>query len=165
MMPLINRNLFFNFQCSRKITTNPFRTLYKDSICDNYATLRSAGQHVLSYSYFGSTNQSRVVSHYLDQISARAQEVSQFYPQWIMRIYYDLNDQDIQGHEKLCSIWCMNEHVDLCNVKHLPILGDLKELQPIGKKTGLSIEPKGNSPFKAVHLRNYFISKSGWSSF
>lgn len=59
-----------------------------------------------------------------------------------MRIYYDLDEEDIQGQEKLCSIWCLNDHVDLCNVKHLPVLGDLKELQPIGKVLQEKIETR-----------------------
>ena len=48
-----------------------------------------------------------------------------------MRIYYYIQDE--KSEEILCENWCQNPHLDLCDVTNLPILGDLKTLQPIGK--------------------------------
>ena len=50
-----------------------------------------------------------------------------------MRIYYDLEENDTLAKDKLCQIWCQNWHVDLCDVTDLPLIGNLKELQPVGK--------------------------------
>ena len=108
-----------------------FYRVETDSICDGYATLRGSGQNVVAYSFYGNSSNSRVSSHYLNQIAQRAQEIKQFYPKWIMRIYYYIQDE--KSEEILCENWCQNPHLDLCDVTNLPILGDLKTLQPIGK--------------------------------
>lgn len=122
--------------CTRTILAPKFDQVQsRDSVCDLYSASRGGGQKVASYSFFGnSQNDSRVGSHYLDQIEARSREISDFYgPDWLMRIYYNLEDGDDNAAEKLCRNWCQNPNIDLCNVQRLNLLGNLKDLQPIGK--------------------------------
>ena len=102
----------------------------KSAVCDTYATYRPSGQHVVAYSFYGNSSDSRVVSHYLEPMAQRAQDIKTHYPGWIMRIYY--HSEDIKVQAQLCQLWCQNHHVDLCDVQSLPVLGDLKTLQPIG---------------------------------
>ena len=120
-------------QCSRKIEKSSISVPKTVSVCDNYATLRPNGQKVVAYSYFGQSSQIRVFTHYLSQIAERSEEIRKFYPNWIMRIYFHLNDDDILAQDKLCEFWCRNDHIDLCNVEALPILGNFTNLQPFGK--------------------------------
>ena len=34
---------------------------------------------------------------------------------------------------KLCSLYCKTEHVDLCDARTIPSLGDLNTLHPVGR--------------------------------
>ena len=54
-----------------------------------------------------------------------------------MRIYFYLQPNDTKTEEKLCEFWCQNDNIDLCDVQALPILGDLRKLQPIGESTAV----------------------------
>lgn len=50
--------------------------------------------------------------------------ISKKYPGWLMRIYHNVSTDDVKGTELLCKIFCHYPHVDLCNVIHLPDLGE-----------------------------------------
>ena len=102
------------------------------SICDNFATLRGNGQSVVAYSFYGNSSNPRVSSHYLNQITQRAKEIENYYPDWTMRIYYHIENKDDVTEDILCQNWCQNKHLDLCDVTQLPIIGDLRNIQPIG---------------------------------
>lgn len=53
---------------------------------------------------------------------------------WLMRLYYQVDPEDVKGIEHLCKLWCEHDHLDLCDVTDLPQpLNNLNELQPIGK--------------------------------
>jgi hypothetical protein len=53
---------------------------------------------------------------------------------WLMRLYYQVDPEDTKGIKQLCNLWCEHDHLDLCDVNHLPDpLNNLNELQPIGK--------------------------------
>ena len=118
-----------NCNCAREIT----HQRVNNAICDNYASFRAKGQKIVSYSFYGNSSDISIKNRYLSQIHERAKEVQNLYPNWIMRIYYDLEQNDILAHEELCELWCQNEHVDLCDVTNLPLIGNLKTIQPIGK--------------------------------
>ena len=49
-----------------------------------------------------------------------------------MRIYYHIENKDDVTEDTLCQNWCQNKHLDLCDVTQLPIIGDLRNFQPIG---------------------------------
>ena len=117
--------------CLRKITNHV--SISAESNCDKYATWRGNGQKVVAYSYFGNSSHPRVRTHYLDQIADRVAEIQKYYPEWVMRIYYHLEKSDKIGHNLLCQMWCENANLDLCDIKNLPNLGDLQQIQPIGK--------------------------------
>ena len=118
-----------NCDCVRQVKN----TKSTPSICDNFSSMRSPGQKIVSYSFYGNSSEKSIQNRYLGNIQSRAEEIHRLYPDWIMRIYYDLEDNDVLAKEKLCQIWCQNQHVDLCDVTDLPLIGNLKELQPVGK--------------------------------
>ena len=118
-----------NCECVRQVRN----TKLTPSLCDNFSSMRNPGQKIVSYSFYGNSSEKSIQNRYLGNIQSRAEEIHRLYPDWIMRIYYDLEDNDVLAKEKLCQIWCQNQHVDLCDVTDLPLIGNLKELQPVGK--------------------------------
>ena len=94
--------------------------------------MRGNGQSVVAYSFYGNSSNPRVSSHYLNQITQRAKEIENYYPDWTMRIYYHIENKDDVTEDVLCQNWCQNKHLDLCDVTQLPIIGDLRNIQPIG---------------------------------
>lgn len=118
-----------NCECVRQVRNRKLTP----SLCDNFSSMRNPGQKIVSYSFYGNSSEISIQNRYLGNIQSRAEEIRRLYPDWIMRIYYDLEDNDVFVKEKLCQIWCQNQHVDLCDVTDLPLIGNLKELQPVGK--------------------------------
>ena len=39
---------------------------------------------------------------------------------WVMRLYYDLEPSDQQLMGQLCELACVNNNIDLCNIRKLP---------------------------------------------
>ena len=118
-----------NCDCVRQVTHRKFI----HSICDNFSSKRNPGQKIVSYSFYGNSSEKSIRNRYLDPVQSRAEEIRRLYPDWVMRIYYDLEENDTLAKDRLCQIWCQNWHVDLCDVTDLPLIGNLKELQPVGK--------------------------------
>ena len=146
--------------CSR-IVKNP-KFFNTESTCDSFSSFRPNGQKIVSYSYFGKSDE-RTRTHYLDQIRYRAQEISVAYSDFVMRIYYHIEDE--YSKEKLCDVWCENENVDLCDVENLPTLGDLRSFQPIGNVFLMVIEHFSSVKY-ALHdekMLNNFHAK--WRQF
>ena len=53
--------------------------------------------------------------------------VSEFYPGWNIRLYYDLEDTDPLLSD-LCEVACKDANIDLCHVKNIPALGDVSQV-------------------------------------
>ena len=114
---------------SKKINSTGLNSLYsltkeeyENSIvtCDMYNVLRR-GKHqkVIGYSLYGKNK------FYYDKLKNLTKQINQFYPGWIMRVYYDDSiDQSI-----ICEIECARksdepnaeliDNVDFCNVNRL----------------------------------------------
>lgn len=86
------------------------------STCDAQATARGFNQTVVSYSFYGN-----ISSDYFQGVRHNAVKVARMYPGYVMRVYHNL---DVVGDDvtsaALCDLWCGNDHVDLCDVRHLP---------------------------------------------
>jgi len=50
-----------------------------------------------------------------------------------MRIYHNVTEEDTLVWERMCSLFCRNDHVDFCDVHDLPSIGDLNKKFPIGR--------------------------------
>ena len=104
------------------------------SSCSDFSTSRGSGQKVVSYSFFGDSKEETVNKRFFSQIEARAREVRRLYPGWIMRLYFDLEEDDMDAVKAMCELWCSHDHIDFCDVTSLPKpFGNLKSWQPVGE--------------------------------
>ena len=51
---------------------------------------------------------------------------------------------------KLCSLYCKTEHVDLCDARTIPSLGDLNTLHPVGRLWRFQVGPQGQTKRSTV---------------
>jgi len=98
---------------SREILTN-------ETTCSSDAYLRGVGQKVVSYSFYGDIHTSESKKKgYFEGIAGNLELMSTYYPGWVMRVYYDLDDNDPITQE-LCDLACKSSILDLCYVRSLP---------------------------------------------
>ena len=101
------------------IRIKPYVRDFERPLCDLYNVLRRGyGQKVISYSLYGSN------PIYYSEIAYLSKLVSQYYPDWIIRIHYDktLNKSII------CEYECMKDeltgkyvdNIDFCNINEIP---------------------------------------------
>jgi len=64
---------------------------------------------------------------YYRQLAFRAQEASQSYPEWIVRVYHDKNPEVAAQFAKDAK------NVDFCDVRNLPHIGNISGKMPLGK--------------------------------
>ena len=62
-----------------------------------------------------------------------ARTVGSLYPGWRMRIYHNVTSAQPAALASLCSLYCGHQHVDLCDTRRLPGLGDLNTQFPVGR--------------------------------
>ena len=62
-----------------------------------------------------------------------AKSMLSLYPGWRMRIYHNVTVNDSQAWNKFCHIYCHYQHVDFCDVRDLPVIGNLNNKFPIGR--------------------------------
>ena len=87
---------------------------------------------VLSYSLFVPWNET-YVPRYLELLEELAVSVARMYPGWRMRIYHNVTSAQPAALASLCSLYCGHQHVDLCDTRRLPGLGDLNTQFPVGR--------------------------------
>ena len=57
----------------------------------------------------------------------------QYYPAFVMRVYYDIHEEDVEGQILLCNLSCRYNHLDFCDVNKLTQpLENFKQQAPIG---------------------------------
>ena len=54
-------------------------------------------------------------------------QIPEFYPNWVLRLYYDL-EPDHPLMEMLCQLACNNSNIDLCSVRNIPAVGDIRKV-------------------------------------
>ena len=59
---------------------------------------------------------------YADSIPALLEQMTIFYPDWVMRIYHDFDERsrNYSMVARLCQLACNSEILDLCHVGELP---------------------------------------------
>ena len=70
---------------------------------------------------------------YLDLVEELARTIESLYPGWRMRIYHNVTSAQPAALASLCSLYCGHQHVDLCDTRRLPGLGDLNTQFPVGR--------------------------------
>jgi hypothetical protein len=56
---------------------------------------------------------------YFDGIVGNLELMPQYYPGWIMRLYYDMDKTD-PVLNNICRLACNDPNIDICDAKHLP---------------------------------------------
>ena len=56
--------------------------------------------------------------------------MKQFYPGWVMRLYYHQSDVGAATLSGLCEVACGDPALDLCDAADNPRLGDMQILHP-----------------------------------
>ena len=98
-----NPNLDYDCQCKQLEMLRR-----NNSVCSEYTNARDSNQKIISYSYYEGQNDE---AKYLE---SNAETINHLYPGYIMRIYHNFTE-----NQKLCELFCQNEHIDLCNVRKL----------------------------------------------
>ena len=63
-----------------------------------------------------------------DNLGKLGEAMLDLYPRYFLRIYHNVSE-DNPEHRKLCDLFCLNDHIDICDVRKL---GNLKVLKLIG---------------------------------
>ena len=83
---------------------------------------------IVSFSFYGNPDsQQGKERKYFQGIKDNLKEMPIFYPDWTLRLYYDLEDQHPLMKE-LCDLACNDPNIDLCHVKNIPVLGDVSKV-------------------------------------
>ena len=72
-------------------------------------------------------------ARYAELLVSLARTVGSLYPGWRMRIYHNVTSAQPAALASLCSLYCGHQHVDLCDTRRLPRLGDLNTQFPVGR--------------------------------
>ena len=123
------------------------------SSCDDYTSALGSGQDVLSYTYYSPwrTSGSRYnhngrpsdgsAARYAELLQYLAATIASLYPGWRMRIYHNVTDQQPNVIQRLCNLYCDHQHVDLCDTRRLPTVGDLNHKFPVGRFWRFQVRP------------------------
>ena len=105
------------------------------SSCNTYTTMLGSGQNVLSYSYYSATinTTTPLNTRYLELLDTLLEDMVTLYPGWRMRLYHNVTQKDPSVWSYLCSMYCTHPHLDLCNTRQLPAVGDLQAHTPVGR--------------------------------
>ncbi|KAK7078791.1 hypothetical protein SK128_005990 [Halocaridina rubra] len=110
--------------------------LVGDSFCSDYSTQRGGGQNVVSYTFYteGYVNTSSLhFKKYLLYLKDRAVDIPQKYPGWLMRVYHNTPEDDVEGIQFMCNMYCDFPQVDMCHIQRLPELGNLSQRGAVGR--------------------------------
>ena len=98
------------------------------STCSHHSFPRGAKQKVVAFSFYGNPNSPQAKARkYFEGIKANLKELPEKYPDWVLRLYYDL-PQDHYLMKDLCDLACNDPNIDLCHVEELPALGDVSKV-------------------------------------
>lgn len=98
------------------------------STCSEHSFHRGAKQKIVAFSFYGNPNSEQGKARkYFQGIKDNLKEVPIFYPDWTLRLYYDLEDSHPLMKE-LCDLACNDPNIDLCHVKNIPVLGDVSKV-------------------------------------
>ncbi|CAF4789597.1 unnamed protein product [Rotaria socialis] len=109
--------------------TNLLKLAEKKSFCSEKSVRRGFNQHVLSVSAYESNDRVELKTNLTwSYIHIFTKEAKQFYPSWVVRVYYynliSKTADDIAELEKLY------DNIDFCPVENLPVLGNMKNKLP-----------------------------------
>lgn len=79
--------------------------------------MRGHHQKVVSFSFYGNkSSPSHLLQGFFQGIKENLRLLSVYYPNWVMRLYYDVDMEDPLMKD-LCTIACEYDSLDLCYVR------------------------------------------------
>lgn len=120
--------------CQREILSHTMMTYDNDknvnksiSTCAHHSFERGAKQKVVAFSFYGNPNSAQSKERkYFEGIRANLNELPKHYPDWTLRLYYDL-PKDHYLMKELCDLACNDPNLDLCYVEQIPALGNVSK--------------------------------------
>ena len=92
---------------------------FEKTTCSYRSFLRGSGQKIIGFSYYGDSRSAHhQTKKYFEGIQNNLQLLPKYYPNWIIRLYYDLSPDD-PVLPKLCQLSC-ETNFDLCDIQRLP---------------------------------------------
>lgn len=117
---------------------------YNQTTCGQDAFARGSGQKVISFSFYGDikTEYSKKKG-YFDGLEGNLKLMPKYYPGWIMRVYFDLDDADPVRAE-MCNLACNSTILDLCHAGQLPgtPMVDARKVFPMNWRFFPTLDPQ-----------------------
>ena len=80
--------------------------------------------------------------------------MKQFYPGWVMRLYYHRSDVAAATLSGLCEVACADPALDLCDAADNPRLGDMQILHPQMWRFMPAVDVQASCPDPTQPLEN-----------
>ena len=110
--------------------------------CSPHSFHRGAKQKVVSFSFYGNPDSAQSKERkYFEGIKANLKEMPNHYPNWTLRLYYDL-PEDHYLMKDLCELACNDPHIDLCYVQSIPALGNVSQVFPMNWRFLPMLDPQ-----------------------
>lgn len=114
----------------------------ENTTCSVDAFFRGANQNIVSFTFFESSEEVPKNDHirgYFVGIHENLKLIKQFYPGFIMRLYYQAGSE---VKAKLCEIACSDPGLDLCPATAIPKLGNASRVYPLLWRFLPAIDPQ-----------------------
>ena len=114
---LCHKSLAHNFQWKQSmiyiIWSSILTIVFTATTCGIKSYLRGKGQKIIGFSYYGdSRSKHHQDKKYFEGIKNNLKLLPKYYPDWIIRLYYDVSSDD-PVLPKLCSLSCQNRSSQL----------------------------------------------------
>ena len=116
----------------------------QDTTCSSDAFQRGPGQKVVAFTFITAKKPNREMNRgYFKGIQENLHLTHQYYPGWIMRVYFDI-DPKLTLMEELCQLACGDNTLDLCNACHLPgtPVVDARHIYPMDWRFFPTLDPQ-----------------------
>lgn len=112
------------------------------STCSLQSYYRGAKQKVVAFSFYGNPDSVQSKERkYFEGIKANLNQLPDLYPDWILRLYYDL-PEDHYLMKDLCELACHNDKIDLCFIQEIPALGNVSKVFPMNWRFFPMLDPQ-----------------------
>ena len=117
--------------CHRKINVtedwNGNDVYLKNNTCSQHSHDRGPKQKIIGFSFYAGHPSRHKNRKYFQGIVDNLKQIPELYPNWILRLYYDL-EPDHPLMEMLCQLACNDSNIDLCSVRNIPAVGDIRNV-------------------------------------
>ena len=117
--------------CHRKINVTvdknePYHNL-NNNTCSRHSHERGPKQKIIGFSFYVGDPTLHKSRKYFKGIVDNLKRIPELYPNWVLRLYYDL-EPDHPLMEMLCQLACNDANIDLCSVRSIPAVGDIRNV-------------------------------------